>query len=112
MIQRGEHLRFTLKARHAFVIGGELRRDDFEGDVAAKLGVARAIDFAHSANAERRENFVRAELGDCWERHSRRIMQKRSAARLWECYGVGALCLRRCRSRNASDAVKSVIHDE
>ena len=40
----------------------EVRRQDLDGDVAPELAVARAIDLAHAAGAERRHDRVWAEL--------------------------------------------------
>ena len=39
-----------------------MRRQDLDRDVAPELAVARAIDFAHAASSERRDDGVRAEL--------------------------------------------------
>jgi len=58
MIQRGEELRLALEARHALGIGDEELRQDLDGDVATELRVARFIDFAHPARAERGEDVV------------------------------------------------------
>ena len=61
MVQRGEDLCFTLEACEAIGIERERVRDDFQRDVATELRVARAIDLAHGAGPERRQDFVRAE---------------------------------------------------
>ena len=61
MVQRGEHFGFALEARQPLGIGGDGRRQDLDGDVALQLGVAGAIDLAHAANAERRDDFVGTE---------------------------------------------------
>jgi len=42
---------------------------DFQRHVALQLGIARAIDFAHAARAEGREDFVGAEFVAGSERH-------------------------------------------
>ncbi len=52
VVQRGEDLCLTLKPRHAIGIVGEVVRENLDGDVAAKLRVARAIDLAHSTRAK------------------------------------------------------------
>jgi hypothetical protein len=36
---------------------------NFQRNLAAEARIASAIDFAHSARAERRENFVRTKFG-------------------------------------------------
>ena len=61
MIERGEDLRFALEAREPLLIEGEAVGQDLERDVALERRVARAIDLAHTARAERGQNFVRAE---------------------------------------------------
>ena len=53
MVQRREHFGFALEAGEAFGIVGEARREDFDRDVALQPRVARAIDLAHAAGAER-----------------------------------------------------------
>ena len=63
MIERGEQSRFALEARRAIGVRGERRRQNLQRDVALKLGIARAIDLAHAAGSEQRDDFVRAEPG-------------------------------------------------
>jgi hypothetical protein len=62
MIQRGQYLRFALKARHILRIVSQRRGEDFDGDVAIQLTIAGAVDFAHPAGAEGCEDFVGAEF--------------------------------------------------
>ena len=69
MVERGEQFRFTLKARQAIRILRERLGQNFDGDVALQLRVARAIDLAHSAGANRGEDVVDAEPGAGSERH-------------------------------------------
>ena len=61
MVERREHLRFTVKPRQAFGILGDRREKDLDRDVAIQLRVARAIHFTHAARTEAAEDFVRAE---------------------------------------------------
>jgi len=63
MIQGSEKLGLTAEAGHAFDVGGEGSGKNFERDFAAEFGIAGAVDFAHAADAERADDFVRAELG-------------------------------------------------
>ena len=63
MVQRGEHPGFALKPREPLRVGGEGLGQDLDRDVAIELRVARAIDLAHAAGAERRQDLVRAEAG-------------------------------------------------
>ena len=44
-------------------------REDLDGDVAVELRVARAVDLAHAARAERREDLVGTETGSGDESH-------------------------------------------
>ncbi len=61
MIERGQHLRFALEARHAFGVLREGRRQNFDGDVAIQFGIACTIDLAHPARADGCEDFVGSE---------------------------------------------------
>ena len=54
MVQRGQRLRLAGEAGEAIGIGRQRRGQDLEGDVAIELGIARAIDLAHPAGAQRR----------------------------------------------------------
>ena len=42
-----------LEALESFWIGGEASRENLDGDVATKAGIARAIHLPHSAGSER-----------------------------------------------------------
>jgi hypothetical protein len=61
MVKGREHLRFTCEACHAIGILGDVRRQDFESDLPSQPGVARPIDLAHPAGAERRQDLVHPE---------------------------------------------------
>jgi hypothetical protein len=63
MIQRGEGLRFTLEAREPVRVLRERLGQNLDGDVAIQLRVARAVDLAHPAFADRRSDFIGAETG-------------------------------------------------
>ena len=52
VIQRGEHPRLALEARAPVGLRRERRRQDFDRHLAPKRLVVRAVDLAHSANAE------------------------------------------------------------
>ena len=62
MIERGEEAGFAREAGTTLGVRCEVRRQDLDGDVAPQLAVARAIDLAHAARAERRHDRVRPEL--------------------------------------------------
>ena len=75
MIQRREHLRFTLEARHVLRVVGQRRGQHFDGDVAVQLGIAGAVHLAHAARADWCKNLIRAEFvaGGKW--HFRESVQ-------------------------------------
>jgi hypothetical protein len=60
MAQRAEHAGFLLEALQAVGIAGERFRKNFDGDGAVQARVARTVDLAHAARAERGDNFVGA----------------------------------------------------
>jgi len=49
MVQRRQHLRFAGESRHAVGVLRERFGDDFDGHVAAQLGIGGAVHFAHAA---------------------------------------------------------------
>lgn len=74
MVERTEDAGFLLEAFEAVTIGREGFGENFDGDGALEAGVACAVDFAHSASAERGLNFVGAEFGAGVEGHAGRIV--------------------------------------
>ena len=59
MIERREHLRFAPEAGEAIGIARKIRgQQDFDGDLAAELGVAGAVDLAHATRADARHDLV------------------------------------------------------
>ena len=69
MVQRGDRPRFVLESTQTIGISGEPFRKDLDRHVAPEAGVARAIDLAHAARAERGEDLVRTEAFAGSERH-------------------------------------------
>jgi len=63
VVQRRKRLRFAREAGETFVVEGEKLRENLDRDVAIQLRVARAIDLAHAAGAERCHDFIRPESG-------------------------------------------------
>ena len=61
VIERREHLSFALEAREPIGIARERFGQDFDGDVAIQLRIARAIDLAHAARADLAGDFIWAE---------------------------------------------------
>ena len=62
MIQAGDGFGLALEALPAHRIVREMRRKNLDGDRTVQARVQRPINLAHSARAERRDNFVGAEL--------------------------------------------------
>ena len=63
-------LRLALEAAHAARGSDAVRLgQDLERDVAVEPRVARAVDLAHAARAEGRDDLVRAEAGPLRETH-------------------------------------------
>ena len=58
MINCRQRSRFAIESRESVKIGLEWLRQYFDGDFAPELRIARAIDFAHSAFAQLRENVI------------------------------------------------------
>jgi hypothetical protein len=63
MIERGDGLRFALTTIVEFFSG------DFYGDFAIEPRMPRAVQGAHPARADGRENFLRAEFVASGKRH-------------------------------------------
>ena len=61
MIQRGDGTCLTVKALAKIRISGDVGGQDFDRDGAIEARVARLVDFAHAAAADRRDDFIRTE---------------------------------------------------
>ena len=73
MIQAGDGFGLALEALTACHIVGEMRGKNLDGDRTLQSHITRLINLAHSARAERRDNFVGSELrargqGHGWSR--------------------------------------------
>jgi hypothetical protein len=62
VVECGQRLGFLLEARDAVGIVGERGGKHLDRDVALELGIARAIDLARAAGADRFDNFLLAEV--------------------------------------------------
>jgi hypothetical protein len=71
MRERGNGLCLAFESREGGRILGKTLGQDFDGDVAVQLGIARAVDLPHSSNAKRSRDFVRPELRSHGEWHDR-----------------------------------------
>ena len=61
MIQRRCRARFELEAAEMITARRQLGRENFQRDVALELRIARAINLAHAAGADRRDDLVRTD---------------------------------------------------
>ena len=69
VVEGGEHLCLARESREPLGIGGERLRQDLQRDVALQSGVARAVDFPHTAGAHGTGDLVRAQTGAGNEPH-------------------------------------------
>jgi hypothetical protein len=69
VIERCDRARFLLETPQAFGVAGKRFGQNFEGYFAAETRVAGAINFAHSAGADGRDDFVGANLAANGEGH-------------------------------------------
>ncbi len=61
MVQRRQHAGFALETSQPVAVRCEPRGQNLDGDIAAKLRVARAIDLAHPAGAEQGRDLMNAD---------------------------------------------------
>ncbi len=61
MVQRCEHLGFTLKASKPFRISREVFGQYFQRDIPVELRIPRLIHLAHPARANLGSHFIRSE---------------------------------------------------
>ena len=66
--ERGDRARLGLEPPPHLGIGGDVRRHDFDGDVAVEPRIARAIHLAHAAGSDGLDDLVLGEAGACGER--------------------------------------------
>ncbi len=69
VVEARDRLRLALEAGADLGLVRKVRRQDLHGDVAAEAGVLRAVDLAHAAGAQRREDFVGTESGSGGQEH-------------------------------------------
>jgi hypothetical protein len=84
MAQSGGGFGLDLEALQSIRFGGDKLGENFDGDVAIQPGIAGAVDLAHTAGAERCENFILAKLGARDQRHVRanyNVMGQREGGR-------------------------------
>ena len=61
MIQQGERARLAFETGEALRVGGQVRWQYLDRDIATKRRVPRAIDLAHAADTQLGSDFVDAE---------------------------------------------------
>ena len=81
MIQGGKGLGLAFEAGDAIRIGRQPLRKDFDRDVAVELGIAGAIDLAHAAFAQLRQDVVGARASSRSLRHPGGAMASLAEAR-------------------------------
>ena len=69
MIQRCQRASFAAEAGEAGRVAGEFSGQRFNCDVAPEFAIVGAVDFAHAADAEGRQNLVRSQLTPGLHRH-------------------------------------------
>src|SRR5262245_7006436 len=74
MIQGGECFCFALETRATVRIRDEQLGQHLDRDVAIELCIPGAIDLAHPARAESRENLVGAKVSAGCQRHASRLI--------------------------------------
>ena len=67
IVQRRDDAGFLLEALARFRIGRQRAGQDLDGDRAIEPGVTGAVDLAHAARADRRDDLVGAQPGPCLE---------------------------------------------
>ena len=60
VVDRGERFRLASEAVEPRAIACDVGRQHFDGHIAPQPRIARAIDLAHAAGAQQREDFVEA----------------------------------------------------
>jgi hypothetical protein len=60
MTETGDRPRLALEALRQVGVGGEVRRQNLEGDDAAESCIGGTVDFAHPAGTDRGQDFVRS----------------------------------------------------
>jgi hypothetical protein len=76
MAEGREHLRLALEALPDLGVVRDVVRENLDGDRAVEAGVARFVDLAHTARAQRGKDFIRPEVcpgGQCHERAPARL---------------------------------------
>ena len=88
IVQRGNRARFLLEALPRFRIRRERAGEHLDGDRAIEPRVARAVDLAHAARANRGDDFVGTKTRARLERHGAGILAE-SALCGWTLGGLG-----------------------
>ena len=69
VIERCQHLRFALEARHTLGIGGQRFGQNLDGDIAMEPGIPGAIHLAHAARTKGGHDLVVRESSAGGQRH-------------------------------------------
>ena len=71
MIESAGSTGLLFKAMQSIWIRRKIRCQDFDGDISPQTGVARAVDFTHSARAQGRDNLIWPKSCSSGDRHIR-----------------------------------------
>src|SRR5215471_13253783 len=81
VIERSQHFGLALEASHAARITSEGIGENLQRHVALQLGVAGAVDLAHTALSDKRENFVGPQMVSYGQRHKIGLILYRTPVR-------------------------------
>src|SRR5215469_2447660 len=99
MVERGKNFCFATETTKTVGVTRPGRRQNLQGNLAAELTIARAINLAHPANAQERCNLIGTNSGSGSEEHEWRDynLRSRSHALL-----VSSPSMKFCRALNPS----------
>jgi hypothetical protein len=85
MVECGEDLSLAREPREPIAISSDKLGQNLQRDIAIERHVAGAIDLAHAARTDEREDFVRTEARAGGKSHlSRRMILPRRRGRAWD----------------------------
>src|SRR3954451_16146079 len=89
MIERSERTCFTAKARQTLRVPREFGGQGFDSDLAVKLTVISAIDFAHATGAKGRHDSIRSKLPTRWDSRASRLTKCRCLQEIFCLFFLG-----------------------
>jgi len=73
VVQAGDGLRLALEPLLQIGVGGDVLRQDFDGDGAIQSRIPRPVHLSHAPGSDRSEDFIRAEPGAFNQSHLVRL---------------------------------------